>query len=408
MAHKRLIASFAALLLLPGCLAVERNLSEQTRIGGHWASVALFDAKERVLTPSERAQVAKQDLDVIALSGGGADGAFGAGFMTGWSESGRRPKFDIVTGVSTGALMSTFVFLGPSYDKRLEELYTTIRTSDVYSTRGLEGFMADSLHDMTPLKIKIAQFVTPEMLDAIAAEHHKGRRLYVATTNLDSGTVTVWNMGAIAASDQPDRVDIYRDVLRASSSVPGFFKPVMIQPAGATDGAQMHVDGVIKAPVLLRTFMLAGPYKRKNVYILVNGSMKLRNASAPVPASLQGIAKKSIVELMRGLSYKTIYQIYVTAQRSGTNFNLTYVPDDVPETRDPLEFVPEEMRALFEAGRSYARSGKAWQQEPPRLETFERVQPVSRRAPPMATAPARPKSVSTTGSARVELAADPN
>ena len=231
------------------------------------------------------------------------------------------------------------------------------------------------------------------MLDAVAAEHRKGRRLYIASTNLDSGTVAVWNMGAIAASDQPDRLDIYRDVLRASASVPGFFKPVMIRPTGATDGAQMHVDGVIKAPVLLRTFMLAGPYKRKNVYILVNGSMKLRNAATTVPATVTGIAKKSIIELMRGLSYKTIYQIYVTVQRAGAHFNLTYIPDDAPESKDPLEFNPEEMRAVFEAGRAHARSGRAWQHEPPRLETFERIEPMARRAPrPTVTTGARPKT----------------
>ena len=393
----RIIASLVGLLLLSGCLTVERNLSEETRIGSHWASVALFDAKERVLTPAERAQVSRQSLDILALSGGGADGAFGAGFMSGWTEAGRRPNFDIVTGVSTGALMSTFIFLGPNYDKRLEELYTTIRTSDVYNTRGFEGFMSDSLHDMTPLKTKIAQFVTIDMLDAVAAEHRKGRRLYVATTNLDSGTVAVWNMGAIASSDQPDRIDIYRDVLRASASVPGFFKPVMIRPSDAADGAQMHVDGVVKAPVLLRTFMLAGPYKQKNVWILVNGSMRLRNAAAPVPANLTGIAKKSIIELMRGLSYKIIYQIYVTVRHSGANFNLTYVPDDIPETKDPLEFNPAEMRALFEAGRAYARSGRAWQQEPPRLEALERIEARGGRAPRTVNAP-KPKSAGTTGS----------
>lgn len=369
-----------AAFLLPGCLPVERNLSEEARTSTHWGAVALFDDRTRVLTPAERAQVAKQDLNVIALSGGGADGAFGAGLMVGWTEAGIRPQFDIVTGVSTGALMASFVFIGPQYDQKLAELYTTMRTTDVFTAR-LDGLFGDSLHDTAPLRARIAQAVTEETLNAVAAEHHKGRRLYVATTNLDSGTVSVWNMGAIAASDRPERVELYRDILLASASVPGFFKPVMI-PAATGKGMQMHVDGGVKAPVLLRTFMLSGPYKRKNVYILVNGSLRLRSSDhvGAVSPNLTSIAKRSITELLRGLMYKQIYQIYVTVQRAGANFMLTYIPDDVEETRDPLNFEPEEMKRLFEAGRALARSGRVWHPEPPRLENLERVANANRRA----------------------------
>lgn len=384
----RVFAVLAAALLLTGCLAAERIISEETRIGSHWGSVPLFDTNARVLTPEERAKVARQDLDVMALSGGGADGAFGAGLMTGWTESGKRPNFDIVTGVSTGALMSTFVFLGSKYDEPLARLYTTIRTSDVYHTRGFEGLMGDSLHDTAPLKAKIANVITPQMLEEVAVEHQKGRRLYVATTNLDSGTVTVWNMGAIAASGHEDAIELYRDVLRASASVPGFFKPVLIRPTDAKNGSQMHVDGGVKAPVLLRTFMMQGPYRQKNVYILVNGPLKLRTIASTVPANVAGIARKSITELLRGLMYKQIYQIYVTVQRAGANFNLLYIPDDIPETKDPLEFNPDEMRKLFEAGRAFARSGKAWYREPPRLEDLERVE-VARRPVRATTASAQ-------------------
>lgn len=379
-------------LTLTGCLTVERNLSEEARSGSHWASVQLFDTEARVLTPAERAEVARQDLEVIALSGGGADGAFGAGLMVGWTESGKRPHFDIVTGVSTGALMSTFVFLGPKYDAALERLYTTIKTSDVYNARGFEGLMGDSLHDTAPLKSKIESVITPQMLEDVAAEHRKGRRLYVATSNLDAGTVMVWNMGAIAASGHADAIDLYRDILRASSAVPGFFKPVLIQPTSTNGGMQMHVDGAVKAPVLLRTFMLQGPYKRKNIYVLVNGPMKLRTAASTVPANVTGIAKKSITELLRGLLYKNIYQIYVTVQRAGASFNLMYIPDNIPETKDPLEFNPQEMRTLFEAGRSFGRSGRPWHREPPRLETLERIESASGRRPVRAADPAAPQA----------------
>lgn len=372
--------AFAAALVLSACLPVDRNLTEEARTSTHWGAVALFDDRTRVLTPAERALVAKQDLNVIALSGGGADGAFGAGLMIGWTESGTRPQFDIVTGVSTGALMSSFVFIGPAFDQKLTELYTTMRTTDVFTAR-LDGLFGDSLNDTAPLRARIAQAITEETLEAVAAEHRKGRRLYVATTNLDSGTVSVWNMGAIAASDRPERIELYRDILLASAAVPGFFKPVMI-PAAAGDSKQMHVDGGVKAPVLLRSFMLNGPYKRKNVYVLVNGSLRLRssNHAGAVNANLTSIAKRSITELLRGLMYKQIYQIYVTVQRSGANFHLAYIPDDVEETKDPLNFQPEEMKQLFEAGRQLARVGRYWQSEPPRLENFERIENASRRA----------------------------
>jgi predicted acylesterase/phospholipase RssA len=391
----RVFAAIIGLSLLAGCVATERKLSEAARVGSHWASVQLFDDRSRVLTPAERAEVAKSDLNILALSGGGADGAFGAGLLVGWTESGKRPQFDIVTGVSTGALMATFAFMGPSADPLLEKFYTTTTTSDVFTTRGLEGVFTDSLYDTTPLKAKITTVVTDEVLAAVAAEHRKGRRLYVATTNLDAGTVTVWNMGAIAASGQPESLELYREIIRASAAVPAFFKPVLIQPAVAdANGAQMHVDGGVKAPILVRTFMLNGPYKRKNVYIIVNGPLKLRSSAETVPANLTGIARKSITELLRGLMYKTIYQAYVSVRHAGANFNLAFVPDDAPDTKDPLNFEPAEMRRMFEIGRELGRSGKSWHNEPPRLEQLERVTPVrTRPAMPVAAAAKRTAAV---------------
>lgn len=399
----RLVAVFATLLFLPGCVT-DRSVSEHVRAGGQWASVALFDEKSHVLSPSEHAYVAKDGLNILALSGGGADGAFGAGLLVGWSEAGTRPEFDIVTGVSTGALMSTLVFLGPAYDSALTALYTATQSHHIYSARGIDGLLGDSLLDTSPLKTKIAGLVTAEMLDAVAAEHRKGRRLFVATTNLDSGTLVVWNMGAIAASNDAGRLELYREILRASAAVPGFFKPVMIRPSEPGNVVQMHVDGGVKAPVLLRSFMLGGQYPKKNVYILVNGPLKLRTNQSAVPAQVTGIAKKSITELLRGLLYKTIYQSYVTVQRAGATFHLAFTPDDVPETADPLVFDPTEMTRLFEAGREFSLSRENWRREPPRLENLERVDGPRRAPAPkrdagptaraVSPAPGRPASAS--------------
>ena len=356
----------AASLVLSGCMATERNVSSDVKIANPWAAVALFDPKGAV-TPGAKAtgERSLKQLNVLALSGGGADGAFGAGVLSGWTELGTRPKFDIVTGVSTGALQSTFAFLGPQYDASLKDLYTATTSHDIFTHRGVAGLLGDSLMDTEALETKLEQVITDDVLAQVAAEHRAGRRLYVATTNLDAGVVAVWDMGKIAASDQPWRGELYRDILRASAAVPAFFQPVMIHPHadGDDDQGQMHVDGGVKAPVLLRSFMVERPARSKNVYMLINGAMRLR-ADSPVSSGMMSIAKKSIAELLRGLTYKTVYQAYVVTRHSNAAFNLGFVPDNVMETKDPLEFDPAEMRMLFDAGREAVRTPGFWKPEP--------------------------------------------
>ena len=364
------LAAFMA-LALAGCMATERNVDAQTATASSWAAVSLFDTSD-----ARRDKALKSEkLDVLALSGGGADGAFGAGVLVGWTETGKRPKFDVVTGVSTGALQSTFAFLGPCYDDQLTALYTCTCSKDIFAHKGVTGLLSDSLMDTEALGEKLEQVLTDDILDKVAAEHRAGRRLYVATTNLDAGVVTVWDMGKIAASEHAWRGLLYREILRASASVPGFFQPVMIHPHedGQDEKGQMHVDGGVKAPILLRSFMLQRPARARNVYMLVNGGMRLTTEHAAVSSSVMSIAKKSISEMLRGLLYKTVYQGYVVSRQSRATFNLGYVPDDVPETKNPLEFEPAEMRTLFQAGREAVRRPDFWKSEPPRLEQTERI-----------------------------------
>lgn len=366
---------FVAALSLAGCMATERTVSSDVRTSDAWAAVVLFDSMgTKSLSDASTRSARAKSLDVLALSGGGADGAFGAGVLYEWSKLGSRPKFDIVTGVSTGALQSTFAFLGPSYDDTLKALYTCTCSRDLFAHRGVSGLLGDSLMDTEPLKAKIASIVTDEVLERVAAEHRAGRRLYVATTNLDAGVVTVWDMGKLAASDAPGKAELYREILRASAAVPAYFKPVMLHPVlEKPEETQMHVDGGLKAPMLLRGFMVSGPERNKNVYVLVNGALRLRASDSAVAASTLDIAKKSISEMLRGLLYKTVYQSYVVVRNSHAKFKLGYVPDSVPETKNPLEFDPVEMRALFDAGREAVRAPDFWKSEPPRLEKSERV-----------------------------------
>lgn len=368
-------AMMAALALVLAACAAARPLElEDVRTETPTGAVELFDATGHPINSQLPDFVAvKPELDVLVLSGGGADGAFGAGVLVGWSETGDRPRFDVVTGVSTGALMATLVFLGPEYDATLKDVYTTVSSGDIYKKKGIQGVFSDSLLDYTPLKDKIEDIITDDLLDRVAEEHRAGRRLYIATTNLDSGEIVVWDMGHIASSGHPERVKIYQQVLLASAAVPGLFKPVYIRPSESSKARQMHVDGGVKAPVLLRSFMLKQPAARRKVYVIVNSQMKLQNADKAVEPEVLDISRKSIEELLRGLLQRTVYQTYVTARQSQATFNLISIPDHAPAAKDGLTFEPDVMKRQFQLGREFGRAGAGWMSEPPRLEDLERI-----------------------------------
>ena len=310
-------------------------------------------------------------LDILALSSGGAWGAFGAGVLNGWSESGTRPEFDIVTGVSTGALMSVFAFLGPEYDDLLRELYTEVETADIYTDRGLLGFFSDSLYDNTPLMRAIEETITPTILAAIAREHSKGRRLYIATTNLDSSDLIVWDMGAIAGGDRADPALHFRKVLRASATVPVYFKPVYIKPRRGVQLRQAHVDGGLKAPVLLSDFLFRGSFEDRNLYVIVNDILSGRNAYAPVAPDLADIAAKSISTMLRQLLIQTVYRGYARSVNSETDFHLASVPVTFISESATLNFDPQTMRELFDTGRTLGASAEPWRSEPPNIQSFD-------------------------------------
>ncbi len=190
----------------------------------------------------------------LAISGGGENGAYGAGLLTGWTALGTRPEFKGVTGVSTGALIAPFAFLGPAYDAQLERFYTTIDRGDVMRSRGLiTALLRDSLYDSTPLLNLIRGALTPEMVAAIGREYsEKGRLLLVGTTNLDVPVGVLWNIGDIAASGRQDATELIAKILLASASIPGAFPPVMIDiESGGHHFQEMHVDGGTVAQVML-------------------------------------------------------------------------------------------------------------------------------------------------------------
>jgi predicted acylesterase/phospholipase RssA len=307
----------------------------------------------------------------LALSGGGSDGAFGAGLLVGWTRSGRRPQFDIVTGISTGALIAPFAFLGPAYDAKLKQVYTAYDTSQIASVNILAGLLGGvAITEDSKLKDLISHFVTPDMVAAVASEHARGRRLFVGTTNLDSQRPVIWDMGAIAVNGSPQAIQLFRDVLRASASVPGVFPPVLIEvSAGGKLAQEMHVDGGTTAevfflpPQVLKSSGSEGSRGRR-LFVVSNG--KLLPEYTPVAENTFSIVKASVHTLIKSQWTSDLVALYRDAQTAGIDFNLAGVPNDFDKvSTEPFD--PVYMRALFKRGYTLGVRGDPWAKAPPRL-----------------------------------------
>ena len=335
-----------------------------------------FAAEARSSLAKEQQWLASQgrtDLppaNFLAISGGGDNGAYGAGFLNGWTASGTRPEFKVVTGVSTGALIAPFAFLGPKYDYVVKRVYTETSQKDIFKKRGIvKGFFGDSMADSRPLAGVIASYVTTDLLREIAAEYAKGRMLLVGTANLDSLEPVIWNMTAIAASNDPNARSLFEKVLLASASIPGAFPPVMIDvTVGGTRYQEMHVDGGTMAQVFLYPPSLSvanSPQRKRALYIIRNA--RLDPDWASVERRTLSIATRAIGSLTRTQGVGDLYRIYATAQRDGLDYNLTYIPAtfNTPHTE---EFDTAYMRSLYAVGEQAAKSGYQWQKYPPGFE----------------------------------------
>jgi len=229
----------------------------------------------------------------LALSTGAEDGAYGAGFLNGWSASGQRPEFSVVTGVSSGAIIAVYAFAGPKYDATLRKAYTSVRAADIFEVRATP----ESIVDTWPLERLVQQHVTTELLDDIAAQHRQGRRLFVVTTNLDAGRAVVWDMGAIAARGGDPALVLFRKVVLASSSIPAVFPPVLIEAeANGRRFQEMHVDGGVNGPIYVapESYLLSSDHRlpASKLYIVING--KLSNEFAQTGRTMASILGRSI------------------------------------------------------------------------------------------------------------------
>lgn len=315
----------------------------------------------------------KMAVESLSLSGGGDDGAFGAGLLVGWSESGTRPEFEIVTGISTGSMIAPMAFLGPRYDAMLKEAYTTVSSNQLVKTQVLSVVLgsADGLADPKPLANMIARYTSQKMLEEIAAEYRKGRFLLIGTTNLDAQRPVIWDIGALANSGRPDALQLMRKIILASASVPGALPPVELKVAA--DGKyydEMHVDGGVTRQVFLyppgfepEVIDAALGWKpERSAYIIRNG--KVSPEFAVTKAKLLPITSRSISTLIKTQGVGDLYQIYLTTKRDRVDYNLAYIPADFT-MQSKSAFDKAYMNALFKLGYSLGRGGMKWEKSPP-------------------------------------------
>jgi predicted acylesterase/phospholipase RssA len=318
-------------------------------------------------------------MDYLAISGGSNNGAYGAGILCGWTLAGGRPDFAIVTGVSTGALIAPFAFLGSKYDYILKQEYTTVKSDNIFiadawtAMRGLAGGM--SMVDTSPLKNRIDELVTPKILEEIAAEHHKGRRLLIGTTNMEAQRSVIWNIGDIANSpDKAKALALFKKILLASASVPGLFEPVLIDvTAGGNKYEEIHVDGGVTSQVFLFPLKSSQMDKiafekagiERNLFIIRNG--KITPDYAAMKPTVLPMSQRSIETLIKYQGAGDLYRLYSGAARDGMNYRLTYIPSDFNEKSTEV-FDPVYMSKLFNLGVQIGKDPAHWLKAPPGIE----------------------------------------
>jgi predicted patatin/cPLA2 family phospholipase len=348
----------------------------------YWGdSAASFTVEDLDLHHAQVAAAAKLDpsmLEVparaLTISGGGSNGAFGAGLLVGWSRSGRRPDFDIVTGISTGAMIAPMAFLGQAYDPLLETVFTTISGKDVFEKKGILAIIgSESIGSNEPLRLMIADAVSDRMLADVAREHARGRRLFIGTTNIDAERPVIWDMGAIASSDAPDRRKLFQDIIVASAAIPGVFPPVHINvTAQGQSYDELHVDGGTSNQVFLFPAGLStkaidkryGMHREKQLFIIRNA--RTSPEYSMVKPKLASLVGKSISSLIKTQGIGDLNRLYVQSQRDGIDFNLIAIPEDFV-LKETTPFDQAYMKSLFDEGHRMGAAGVPWLKKPPGL-----------------------------------------
>jgi Patatin-like phospholipase len=376
------------MLSLLGCSSLQRKAAVPPQQMGQAQIAGLSSARYMVASQPSIDQMAADiqagfrvrdektlnaPANYLSLSGGGDDGAYGAGLLIGWAERGDRPQFNLVTGISTGALIAPFAYMGKEYDPVLRDVYTKYGPKDIFIERGLiSGILSDGLSDTTPLFQLISKYIDQDFLKKVAHEYTtKNRWLLIGTTNLDAGVPVVWNMGKIASIGTPEALELFRKVMLASASIPGAFSPVMFDfEVSGQSFHEMHVDGGAITQVFLYPSALSQRgkelnvklQKERNAYIIRNA--RLDPEWRETQRGTLSIIQRAISSLIQTQGIGDLYRIYHTTQVDGVSFNLAYIGSDF-NFPHKTEFDTAYMQALFDYGYKQGLGGKEWQKYPP-------------------------------------------
>lgn len=323
----------------------------RARIDGLWSAKAAQKSKH---------------LNILALSGGGAEGAFGAGVLKGWSAQGNRPKFDVVSGTSAGAFVAVFAFLGEEYDHQLERVFTQEMTSRLVKIAGLNAIFGTAVYSGKPLEGMVEKYIDQDIIDAVAQAHLDGRRLFITTTNIDNQRTAIWDMGAIAASDNPDAPQFFRTILLASAAVPGLLPPRMIEMQSGTQRfSEMHVDGGVSSNVMVvpTALLISGQkaYSRAKptFYLLYNGR-KDREFRLTNPHTIE-VLERSFGTAIKSNALNTMLATRTLLKKHGWTIKATALDPSYPVLKHEAQLKESELRELFAEGLRHGASKNLWQ-----------------------------------------------
>jgi predicted acylesterase/phospholipase RssA len=338
-------------------------------------AIMMADAPRTEMQMALGAEKHQPVSNLLAISGGAEDGAFGAGLLVGWSDAGTRPVFDLVTGVSSGALIAPFAFLGREHDSQLREIFTKYGRKDVFTYNVPSLLEGSALVDDAPLARLIEKYVDAAFLQEIASERIKGRILLIGTTNLDTQRPVMWDMGRIAMSNSRDAIALFRKILLASATLPGVFAPVRIQVrVGGQNYDELHVDGGVTRQVFIAPSIFSfafhdqksgRPAAKPRLFVIRNG--KIDPEWQSVNENVLSITQRSISTLIKNQGIGDLYRIYSVTRRDGIDFNLASIPADFSDTSDE-PFDQKYMIALFDRGYNLANHNYLWMKAPPGLE----------------------------------------
>jgi predicted acylesterase/phospholipase RssA len=425
----RIASSFFAAVVLAGCASVplrdvvpEQLVSEaevpglnKVRIWGDAdaAEISKVMASEMpAIVAKYKERIARKEplqSNILAISGGADDGAFGAGLLVGWGETGTRPEFDLVTGISAGALVAPLVFLGKDYDEKLSQVFTTVKADDIFEANILEGlFGGAAVANSGPLASLINKYVDEELVRRVGEEHAKGRLLIIGTTNIDAQRPVYWDMGRIAQSKSPEAVETFRKVLLASASIPGVFPPVHFKVnAGGKTYEELHVDGGATRQLFFSPSefsfkaldKMIGKKIDRRLYIIRNG--KIGPEWRATKETTLALAQRSLETLTKSQGMGDLIRAYAKAKDDKIDYNLIAIPDSFSAPR-PGPFNPVYMKPLYDTGYAIGIAGIEWSKAPPGLGVTPKTEnrpAASAAAPPAPKAPSAPAAASPVATA---------